>query len=573
MIKIEVNSRILEAERGETILSALRNNGIHVPTLCSMKDLSPTGACRMCVVELEGAESLVPACSFKVEEDMKINTHSPRVLRARKTNVELLLSNHPDDCLYCGRNLNCELQSLSLDMNVRERRIPGIRTVQKVDKSSLAIVRDPSKCILCGRCVRVCEEIMDTSTIDFAFRGNDLKISTALANPINFSNCTSCGQCLVVCPTGALTENVQNIEIEAALHDKEKIVAVQYSDASLISLAELLGLKPGNDLYGVVSAALKICGFDFVFETAYGADIMLLEQALIVYDRIESEDNLPLITSSCPAWINYVEQFYPELIPLLSPLRSPHQILGSLIKTWFVESQEIDAKNIFSVVVSPCTAAKEEMHRPELAGNDGPVIDAVMTTRELARLIRLNGIDFDQLEAKEADSPFRASSSAGKLCCVAGGEMEGIARTLYNFKNQKDMSGVRLSNLRIAKSLKEISIKPEKKEIAIAAVSGLKKVSQLLNDVRSGHSKYHLIEVMACPDGCVNGGGQAIQADENFVRSRIKTIYEEDNQAEIRMAHLSSSLSEFYKDYLDKTGSTKGKELFFTSYSEKDVLR
>ncbi len=274
-IKLEVNGRNIEAEKGETILSALNRNGMHVPTICSVKDLSPSGACRMCVVEVEGKENLVPSCSFPIEGPLKIMTHSPRVLRARKTNVELLLSNHPDDCLYCERNGSCELQSLSEDLNIRERRIPGKRTPHKIDKSSPAIIRDPSKCILCGRCVRICEEIMSTSTLDFAYRGNGLRISTTLGKALNYSNCTSCGQCLNACPTGALIEHVQFPELESHIHAPGKLVVAQYSPAVAISLAEKLGYKPGTDMSGIINAVLRRYGFDHVFETSFGADLMI----------------------------------------------------------------------------------------------------------------------------------------------------------------------------------------------------------------------------------------------------------------------------------------------------------
>ena len=365
-IELEVNGRSIKAEKGETILSALNRNGMQVPTICSMKDLSPSGACRMCVVEVEGRENLVPSCSYPIEEPMKIMTHSPRVLRARKTNVELLLSNHPDDCLYCERNGSCELQSLSEDLNIRERRIPGKRTPHKIDKSSPAIIRDPSKCILCGRCVRICEEIMHTSSLDFAHRGNDLRISTTLGKPLNNSNCTSCGQCLVACPTGALIEHVQFPELEAHIHAPGKLVVGQYSPAVAVSVGELLGYKPGTDLSGIINAVLRRYGFDKVYETSFGAELMIMEQARIYQDRKKDGQDLPLITSSCPSWIHYAEQYYPELLPLLSPLKSPQQMAGAVIREWLPKAAESVGKEIVSVVISSCTAAKTETRRVEM---------------------------------------------------------------------------------------------------------------------------------------------------------------------------------------------------------------
>jgi len=397
-IQLEVNGTLIEAEKGETILSALNRHGMQVPTLCSMKGFSPSGACRMCVVEVEGRENLVPACSFPVEDSLKILTHSPRVLKARKTNVELLLSNHPDDCLYCERNGSCELQTLAEDLNIRERRIPGKKRTRKVDKSSPGIQRDPAKCILCGRCVRVCEEVMATSALDFAWRGNELSISTAMGKPLNFSNCTACGQCLIACPTGALIEHAEFPDLESHIHAPGKKVVIQVSPAVSVSVAEMLGYKTGVNMDGIINKVLRRYGFDQVFETSFGADVMIMEQARILRERMERQDSFPLITSSCPAWIQYAEQYFPDLIPHLSPVRSPVQVTCSLIRECFPRVAGIGNQDIVSVVISSCTAAKNEARRVEMTRSGIPMADLVMTTRELARLIRLSGLDLDQLE-------------------------------------------------------------------------------------------------------------------------------------------------------------------------------
>lgn len=571
-IKLEVNGRAIEAGQGETLLSALNRHGMHVPTICSMKDLSPSGACRMCVVEVEGRDNLVPACSFPIEGPMKILTHSPRVLRARKTNVELLLSNHPDDCLYCERNGSCELQSLSEDLNIRERRIPGKRSPHKIDKSSPAIVRDPAKCILCGRCVRICEEIMSTSSFDFAHRGNELKISTTLAKPLNYSNCTSCGQCLIACPTGALIEHVQFPELEASIHAADTLVVAQYSPAVAISVAEQLGKRPGTDLSGMINAVLRRYGFDFVFESSFGAEVMMVEQAKIYEERKKEGRDFPLITSSCPAWVHYMEQYYPEFLPELSPLKSPHQLAGVLIREWLPAQLEPGKKEIVSVVISSCTAAKTEARRVEMTRDGVPVIDLVLTTRELARMIKLSGLDLEQLEPELPDAPFCSPGSAGKLSAVAGGEVEATVRTLYHQATGKELAPSKLHRFRIHKSFREMTVKAGDKEIRMGTVSGLSNAVALMEEIKSGKRKLDILEVMACPGGCVNGGGQPIPVDERVIRTRTKAIYDLDNGSSIYTAHGNPSLQVFYQDDGGKPLGKSSKDLLHTTFTKREVL-
>ncbi len=571
-IKLEVNGRQIEAEKGETILSALNRNGLHVPTICSMKDFSPTGACRMCVVEVEGRENLVPSCSFPIQEPLKISTHSPRVLKARKTNVELLLSNHPDDCLYCERNGSCELQSLAEDLNIRERRIPGKKSPYKVDRSSPAIIRDPAKCILCGRCVRICEELMATSALDFAYRGNELRISTTLGKPLNFSNCTACGQCLMACPTGALIEHVQFPELDSYLHAPGKVVIAQYAPAVAVSVAEVLGFKPGTDMSGIIRTVLLRYGFDHVLETSLGADVMIMEQAAVFQRRKREGSSFPLITSSCPAWVQYVEQYYPELIPALSPLKSPQQITGSLIRKWLPGMIKADEKEIVSVVISSCTAAKSEARRVEMTLSGIPVIDYVITTRELARLIRLSGLDLDHLEEVSPDMPFQVSGSAGNLTGVAGGEVEASCRTLYRQLAGEDILPSKLHRFRINKSFREMAVKAGKREIRIASVSGLSNAVELISEIKSGRRSIDLLEVMACPGGCANGGGQPLPVNESLIRTRSKAVYDLDNGSAIQAAHQNPVVQKIYKELLGEPGSEVSRQLFHTSFTKRDVL-
>lgn len=567
-----MNGRTIEAVKGETILTALNRNGMQVPTICSLKDLSPSGACRMCVVEVQGRENLVPACSFPIEEPMTIMTHSPRVLRARKTNVELLLSNHPDDCLYCERNGSCELQTLSEDLNIRERRIPGKKSPHKIDKSSPAIVRDPAKCILCGRCVRVCEEIMSTSCLDFAHRGNELRISTTLSKPLNFSNCTSCGQCLIYCPTGALIEHVQYPELEAHIHSPEKVVVAQYTPAVAVSVAEQLGYKPGTDMGGLINAVLRRYGFDYVVETSFGAEVMIMEQARVFEAINPAQGEFPLITSSCPAWVHFVEQSYPGLIPFLSPLKSPQQILGALIKDWFPKLPETGGREIISVVISSCTAAKAEARRVEMTRSGSQVIDLVLTTRELARLIKLSGLDLDQLEPEKPDTPFYSSGSAGKLTGVAGGEVEATMRTLYGKLAGRELPPTKLHRFRIHKSFREMAVKIGDREIVMGTVSGLSNAVTLLNEIKKGKRRIDLLEVMACPDGCVNGGGQPLPVNDKVIRTRTKAVYDMDNGSNLHTAHQSPPVQKIYEEMLGEPGGEKSQDLLYTTFTKREVL-
>lgn len=572
VFNIQVNKQEIQANKGETILTALRRNGIRVPTLCNMKDFTPTGACRMCIVEVEGKENLIPSCSYPVEEWMKIKTHSPRVLKARKTIVELLLSNHPDDCLYCERNGNCELQKHAEDLNIRERRIPGSKSNHKIDKSGLSVIRDPAKCILCGRCVRICEEKQAATTLGFTRRGSDLIIAAAMDKPLNFSNCINCGQCVMYCPTGALTEKIEYADLDRIIADPEKIKVVQYSPTIAASIAEEFRLKNGSDVNGIINAALRKMGFDKIFETSFGADMQIIEQSEEFIRRMDNGENLPFLTSCCPSWVKFAEQNFPDFLPNLSRVRSPQQIMGSAIRNYYPFISDVNTENIFSVSIMPCTAKKFEAQRVEMTRKGIPDIDRVLTIREFVRLIKLHGIDMDHLEAEPADDPMGAKTSAGKLVGVSGGSLEALMRTIYYKMSGKNLDSMRMNKLRSSRGLKEMSIKIGRKELKVAAVSGMAAAVNLLEAVRSGKKQYDIIEVMACPGGCVNGGGQPIRNEEVNVKSRARVLYDIDNKEIIKVAHKNPQIFQAYENYYEEPGSEKCIQELHTVYASREDL-
>jgi len=571
-LNIEVNNKQIKAKTGETILDALKRNNMSVPTLCYMKDMMPTGACRMCVVEVEGSRNLIPACSYPVSDGMKIKTHSPRVVNARKTIVELLLSNHPDDCLYCERNRNCELQNLAEELNVRERRISGAVHKYKLDVSSPSIVRDPAKCILCGRCVRVCEEIEGVSAIDFVGRGNRTVINTAYSKGLNVSSCVNCGQCIMVCPTGALHEKTNLDAVLSALHDNQKTVVVQYAPSISVSLAEEFGVKAGKDINGIMNAALRKIGFHKIFDTTFGADLTIMEESAELIYRIQNNGKLPMITSCCPGWVKYMEEFQTTFMDNVSTCRSPQQMTGAILKTHYAETEGLKPENIYSVAIMPCTAKKFEAAREELIKNGIANVDAVLTTRELARLIRLFGIDMNNLESEMADNPLGTRSSAGKIFGASGGVMEAALRTAYFSITGNELVDFKIQEVRGMKGRKEAKIKIGELELGVAVVSGLANAGKLLEEIKAGKSDIHFIEIMACPGGCINGGGQPLGADENAIKSRMKALYDIDDKETIKVSHKNPMIMELYKNFLGQPLSHKSHELLHTHYQKRDVL-
>ncbi|HSW44091.1 MAG TPA: NADH-dependent [FeFe] hydrogenase, group A6 [Phycisphaerae bacterium] len=572
MITIEVNDKPVHAGTGEMLLAVLRREGISVPTLCHMEGLPPSGACRICDVEVAGRPNLQPSCATPVIEGMKVHTHSPRAVRARKTIVELLLANHPDDCLYCIRNGRCELQTLAENLGIRERRYRGKRNELKLDTSSASLLRDPDKCILCGKCVRMCEEIQSVGCIDFIGRGSGTTVGTAFNQGLNVSSCINCGQCIMVCPTGALREQSHLKQVIEALNDPEKLVVVQHAPAVSVTIAEEFGIKPGIDICGSLTAALRKLGFDRVFDTSFSADLTIMEEASELVHRIRTGGVLPMMTSCSPGWIKFVEQSYPDFIDNLSTCKSPQQMLGAILKSYYAKREGIDPARIFSVSIMPCTAKKFEAGRPEMANDDNPDIDAVLTTRELSRLIRMRGLDLANIAPQAPDMPFGERSTAGKLFGATGGVMEAAIRTACYLITGKELVGLKVQSVRGMKGIKEARIQIDGLEIGVAVASGLGNAATLLDQIRDGRKDLHFIEVMTCPGGCVGGGGQPLGTDMEAVRARMQALYSIDRNEAIRTSHGNEAVRHLYQDFLGEPLGEKSHRLLHTHYLKREVV-
>lgn len=570
-VSIQVNNKKIKAERGETILSALNRNGIIIPTLCRMKEFTPTGACRICVVEVEGRDRLVTACSQPVEEWMKIKTHSPRVITARKTIVELLLASHPDDCLYCDKNLRCELQQLAEELNIRERRLRSARIKPRIDKSSPSIIRELSKCILCGRCVRVCEEVITSTSLDFINRGNLTHIGPAMDRDFNFSSCIHCGQCVIVCPTGALHEKHNITEVQENLNNHEIVRIIQYSPLVASGIAEELGIKYSRDFDRILNSILRKIGFDKVFTTGTATDLCINEITDQVVERIKNKADKPLYISTCPAWVKFAEQVMPEILMNLSTVKSPQQIAGSLIKTVVAGEAGVKPEKVYSVSATPCMAMKFEAGRDGMMHKGISDVDSVMTVRELARLIRLYGIDVTNSDMEPADEPLSGSSSAAALAEVSGGMTESILRSLFFLKLGKEPEKQIMKKIRTGGSFRELTLQIGDDELTVAVIDGLTGLENLKQSAGNG-KKFDLIEVMACPGGCINGAGLPFSCSKEDKKSRAKTIYQADESDALSIPCKSPVLINLFEKLKMENSGTADKKIFHTKFEKRNVL-
>lgn len=575
LITLTIDGQKVEVEKGTTILQVARKAGIDIPTLCFLKEINEVGDCRMCIVEVEGRRGFATSCIQTVEEGMVVHTNSPTVLEARHVILDLIISNHAKDCLTCTRSGNCELQTLSTKFNISNIEFEGQRLRHKVDDVSPSIVRDFNKCILCRRCVAACKNVQKVGAIDCINRGFESCISTAYDKSLNDVNCTNCGQCIQACPTGALHEKENINDVWPKLKDPDTYVIVQTAPAVRVALGEEFGMDIGTNVTGKMVTALKRLGFDRVFDTNTGADFTIMEEANEFIERLKANDNLPMITSCSPGWIKYIEMNYPELLPHLSSCKSPHEMFGALLKTYYANKEEIDPKKIYVVSVMPCIAKKFERQRTEMQ-NDGMYdVDCVITTRELSRMIKQANIDFISLEDTNFDSPMGEATGAAAIFGTTGGVMEAALRTAQDVLTGENLKKIDFEQVRGEKGIKKATINIAGKELKVVAASGLANAQKIMEEIKSGKADYQFVEIMACPGGCIMGGGQPIKSSKirsevDVRKLRADSLYSIDEKSIIRKSHENPIIKKVYEDFLKEPGSEVAHKLLHTKYYKRD---
>ncbi len=574
-ITLTIDNKKVEVKKGTTILEAARQNGIDIPTLCFLKDINEVGDCRMCIVEVEGRRGFATSCIQTVEEGMVVKTHSPEVLEARKIILDLILSNHHKDCLTCSRSGNCELQALAIKFNVQKVEYEGEMSEHQIDDKSPAIVRDFNKCILCRRCVATCKNVQQIGAIDCINRGFDSCISTTYDHSLNDVDCTFCGQCIESCPTGALKEKEYIEDVWEKLKDEQTYVVVQTAPAVRVALGEEFGLPIGTNVKGKMVSALKQMGFDKVFDTNTGADFTIMEEANEFLERVQNGGRLPMITSCSPGWVRFAEKNYPELLDHLSTCKSPNQMFGALLKSYFAKKQGISPDSVCVVSIMPCIAKKYEVSREEMQVDGVRDVDYVLTTRELARMIRQANINFNQLEDSLFDDPMGEATGAGAIFGTTGGVMEAALRTAADTLEGKDLEKFTYAEVRGEKGIKEATIQMAGKEIKVAVASGLANARKIMEQIKEGKAPYHFIEIMACPGGCVMGGGQPIKSSKirasmDVRKARADALYAIDEASTIRKSHENPTIQMIYREFLEKPGSPIPHKYLHTHYSKKE---
>lgn len=575
-VTIKINGVDIEAPAGSTILEAARYAGIEIPTLCYLKDINEIGACRMCMVEVKGARALVAACVYPINPGMEVYTNTPAVLTSRRKTLELMLSNHERKCLSCVRSGNCELQTLASELGVQdEAYYDGVKTEPVYDDSAKHMVRDSSKCILCRRCTAMCAK-QGVGVIGANERGFKTFIGTAFDLPLGSTSCISCGQCIAVCPVGALYEKDSTQELLAALADPDKFVAVQVAPAVRAALGEEFGVPMGTPVQGQMAAALRRMGFDKVFDTNFSADLTIMEEGTEFLDRLQNGGKLPLITSCSPGWVKYCEHYFPELLDNVSSCKSPQQMFGATLKTYYAEKNNIDPKNIVSVSVMPCVAKKFEIARDDQDAAGVPDVDISISTRELARLIKKFGLDFTKLPEEGFDDPLGEGTGAAVIFGATGGVMEAALRTVVEILTGKEADSVDYVDVRGVEGIKEATYTVAGTDVKVAIASGTGNAKILLDKVVAGEADYHFIEIMGCPGGCVNGGGQPqvpsrIRNVVDIRAERAKALYALDAGNPVRKSHKNASVMKAYEEYFGKPGSHKAHEVLHTTYVKREV--
>jgi len=578
MIQLKINDINVTVEQGTTILDAAKKVGVHIPTLChlNLEDfgvVNKSANCRVCVVEDEDTGKLVPSCAQEVKDGMRIQTDSLKAVMGRRTNLELILSNHPQDCLVCVKNLDCELQDLAHELNIKEIHYQGEKISHPKDETSFGIIKDTNKCIMCRRCVTMCNDIQTVGVLGPLKRGFDSVVATAFHLDLNQTSCTFCGQCVSVCPTGALAETNDSPKVWRALNDPKKHVIVQVAPAVRAAIGEEFGYEPGNILTGKVVSGLRRLGFDQVFDTNFGADLTIIEEATELVDRITNNKTLPMLTSSCPAWVQFIEHQFPALLDVPSSCKSPHEMVGVLVKTYYAEKNNIDPKDIVMVSIMPCTAKKAEAARGELNKDGLADVDHVLTTRELARMFMEASIDFRKLPDDVFDDLLGESTGAAAIFGTTGGVIEAATRTAYEMITGKELKEVNFKQLRGIEGIREAKVQIGNLELNIGIAHGLGNARKLLEDIRDGKSKFHAIEIMACPGGCIGGGGQPYHHGHTEVLlKRQIALYNLDESMPKRKSHENEMLIKLYDEYLGTPGGHLSHQLLHTTYSPKERI-
>ncbi len=579
MVNVTINGTEIQVPEGTTILDAAKKINVRIPTLCYNPDLPAWASCGICIVRMAGTAKMIRACCTAVTEGMKIVTHDPEIVQARRTVLELILSNHPDDCLQCSRNGKCELQQLAAEFGLRSVRFDKILKEQPIDDSNDAIVLDRDKCINCGRCVEACQLMQNVWALEYTGRGDKTMIGPVSGVSLADSPCVRCGQCAVHCPTGAISSSHSNRKLWARLADPEIVTVVQIAPSVRVAIGEEFGLPPGTLSTKKIYTALRRIGFNYVFDTNFSADLTIMEEAAELVERLTKGGTLPMFTSCCPGWVDYAEKNYGDLLPHLSTAKSPQQMMGPIIKTYWAEKAGIDPSKIFSVSIMPCTAKKYEARRDKTMNSSGyPVVDMALTTREFARLIRQSGIDFFDLEDSLADNPLGPYSGAGTIFGATGGVMEAAVRTAYHYVTKKELGNINLMPVRGLDAVKSAEIDIDGTKVRIAVVHQLGNVDAVVQQVREAiaagkEPPFHFIEVMACRGGCVAGGGQPYGANDKVRVKRAAGLYADDEDSVVRVSHKNPMIIKLYDEFLGEPNSEKAHHLLHTHYTERPLYK